>query len=1237
MKARGTLLMALSNKDQLKFHSYKGAKLLMEAIEKRYGGNKESKMVQRTLLKQQYENFAASSSETLDQTFDRLLYPPTAQAAQMKQITLLLELVQLILKPNSPQLAREYLEQIDHDDLEEMDLHWEMAMLTIRARRASKNQENRGREYGRKPMLVKNPTENALIAQDGIGGYDWSYQAKEEHPTNYALMALTYSRSSFSSDSKADSCSRTCIKAYATLKEQYDKNQENVKSRSDKGYHAVPPPYTGNYIPPKPDLMFIDEQVESEFVDVVSNVASSDVKTVESKHKSVDVKNKGVEFEHKVEVKIVRPSIEKIKFVKTAREKLEKVATPKQNKHYPRENQRNWNNLMSQRLRSNFKMINKTCFVCSSFDHLHYVCDQRVVRPMWNNTRRMNHKNFANKMTHPHPKRRFVPHEILTKSGKLKTAGSPVNTTRPVNTIDSKLIMNYSRPISNAFKRGNSQVIRPYNKYSAYKKTIFNQMINTVRVKHTTARERAVVSEYMGREANAVKASACWGNPQQKEYKEKRVIDSGCSRALVIKPHNKTPYELIRGRPPLIDFMKPFGCPVTILNTRDSLGKFDEKTNETFFVGYYMVRKQTNGIAGTKDNIVAGQAKKKKEPEQEYILIPISTTDPLISQGPKDNAVDDGKKATEVDESLVSDNGGQDDQVTRSEFEGLLQQERQTEHINSTNSFNTVFSLVNTVGPSFANTASPSHNNAAGTPATVEEDIDMNNVVSSYTIPDAPLAKFLTDHPKDQKPVQALKDPSWVKAMQDELLQFKLLKVWTLVDLPKDKWEIGTKWVFRNKKDKRGIMIEEEVYVYQPPGFEDPNFPDKVYKVEKALYGLHQAPKVWFQVTPKTSHLYAVKRIFKYLKGQPKLGLWYPRDLPFDLESYSDSDYAGASLDRKSATGVDGKKVIVNEASIKRDLRLDDAEGTACLPNDAIFEGLARIGKHKPRRKQRKATEVSHTEPQAEERVSTPSRDPLPSGEDRLQLNELMDICIKLSDRVLSLKQTKTNQAAKIEKLKKIVKKLEGKKNKRNHCLNMLYKVGLSARVESSKDEKGLGAQEDASNQGKIAEIHANEDLFLIDETKQDQGRIKDQDLFGLHDLNDDDVFVDVTTGENVEQDATVAESIEENVEGILKKTQAELTKGSSKRARQELEQESANKQKLVEQEQAKVADDDIIELKRCLEIVPEDDDDDVPIKATPLSSKSPTIVDYKIYKEGKKSYFKIIRADGNSQNYLTF
>ncbi|GKA23291.1 putative ribonuclease H-like domain-containing protein [Tanacetum coccineum] len=220
-------------------------------------------------------------------------------------------------------------------------------------------------------------------------------------------------------------------------------------------------------------------------------------------------------------------------------------------------------------------------------------------------------------------------------------------------------------------------------------------------------------------------------------------------------------------------------------------------------------------------------------------------------------------------------------------------------------------------------------------------------------------------------------------------------------NLPFGKKAIGTKWVYRNKKDERGVVvrnkarieairiflafayymgfivyqmdvksaflygkIDEEVYVSQPPGFLDPKYPQKVYKVVKALYGLHQAPRAWtyhdiilvqvyvddiifgstkkswcdefealmksrFQmrnpkevefanvktastpietqkplVTSKSSHLSDVKRIFRYLKGKPKLGLWYPRVSSFDLESYSDSDYARANLDRKSTIGV---------------------------------------------------------------------------------------------------------------------------------------------------------------------------------------------------------------------------------------------------------------------------------------------------------------------------------------------
>nr|GEY33092.1 putative ribonuclease H-like domain-containing protein [Tanacetum cinerariifolium] len=287
---------------------------------------------------------------------------------------------------------------------------------------------------------------------------------------------------------------------------------------------------------------------------------------------------------------------------------------------------------------------------------------------------------------------------------------------------------------------------------------------------------------------------------------------------------------------------------------------------------------------------------------------------------------------------------------------------------------------------------------------------------------------------------QALDNESWVEAMQEKLLQFKLLNVWTLVDLPHRKRAIGTKWVYRNKRDQRGIVvrnkarlvvqghrqeegidydevfapvamiesirlflayasfmnytvyqmdvkseflygtIKEEVYFSQPLGFVNLQFLDKVYKVEKALYGLHQAPRAWslstefeqlmhnrFQMssmgeltfflglqveqrkygiflsqdkyvcdilkkfgfssvksasTPMETHkplskdsdgtdvdvhLYRsmIGSLMYLTSSRPDIMfavLWYPKDSPLELIAYSDSDYAGASLDRKSTT-----------------------------------------------------------------------------------------------------------------------------------------------------------------------------------------------------------------------------------------------------------------------------------------------------------------------------------------------
>ncbi|GJT69092.1 hypothetical protein Tco_1028378 [Tanacetum coccineum] len=288
---------------------------------------------------------------------------------------------------------------------------------------------------------------------------------------------------------------------------------------------------------------------------------------------------------------------------------------------------------------------------------------------------------------------------------------------------------------------------------------------------------------------------------------------------------------------------------------------------------------------------------------------------------------------------------------------------------------------------------------------------------------------------------------------------------------------------------------------------------------------------------------------------------------------------------------VDWKKIIVNKTSIRRDLKLEDAEGSPCLSNATIFKELTRMGaktiawnefsstiasaiiclannqkfifskyifdnmlgdmsKHKKtfvnpsltkklfgnikregtgfsgksKRKQRKEAEIAHDETEHEESVPTSSNDPLPSGEDSMQLNDLW-FMYQIAKQVLNLEKAKSDQAIKIASLKKRVEKLERRRKFRTIRLQRLMKVGSASRIESSNDS--LDAQEDTSKRGRrIKDIDADVEVTLVNETQERQ----DEDLmFDTRVLDGDEMFVDATTGEK----RTIIQKNNESTAGV--------------------------------------------------------------------------------------------------------
>ncbi|GJU99512.1 ribonuclease H-like domain-containing protein [Tanacetum coccineum] len=433
-------------------------------------------------------------------------------------------------------------------------------------------------------------------------------------------------------------------------------------------------------------------------------------------------------------------------------------------------------------------------------------------------------------------------------------------------------------------------------------------------------------------------------------------VNTACyvqNRVLVIKPHNKTPYELFLGRKPALSFMRPFGCPVTILNTLDHLGlksSNDEVTDDA--------RKQNEAQDPAKE----GQEKDVRDQEEALRKQFGQEIKRLSSQGEATNTNSTNRVNTvsssvnAVSSSFTIVDPGRE-RAQRNEFESVFGQDKDT----NGNSTYRMFTPVNATRSSYENLGGSIPVNAdtflnndfptnplmpnledtadllntgifSGTydDEDVGAEADLNNLETTMNVSPIPTTRIHKDHPKEQI-IRDINSTTQTRRMikifeelaMDELLQFSLQKVWRLVGLPKGKCIVDESSLGSTKKslciEFEGLMHkkfqissigeltfflglevlqrDDGIFISQDKYMADilKKFDLSSVKIASTPIENNKAmPDIMFavcacarfQVTPKVSHLQAVKRIFRYLKGQPKLGLWYPRDSPFDFGSF---------------------------------------------------------------------------------------------------------------------------------------------------------------------------------------------------------------------------------------------------------------------------------------------------------------------------------------------------------------
>ncbi|GJS45363.1 ribonuclease H-like domain-containing protein [Tanacetum coccineum] len=939
LKAKSILLLAILDEHLLKFRRIKDAKTLWEAIKAKFGGNKESKKMQKTILKQQYENFAASRSEGLDKTYDRfqklisqleihgeVISQEDANLKLLRSLPSAWNNIDLIMRNKFDldtlsvddlynnlkvlQLDNEDLEQIDTDDLEEMDHKWQVAMLTMRVKRflkktgrnlnfngketigfnktkvecynchmrghfarecrALRNQGNKNGDAPRRNATLDTSTTNALVVQDGIGGYDWSFQA-EEGITNFALMAYTsQGSSSSSSSSSSDSELKKFAKDKAGLGYDSQMNESEVvhsvfniresnvddslvndRFKIGKGFHAVPPPYTGNYMPSRPDLSFagLDDSVYKTKLSETKTSISKTSKDIVEKPKTIrpnspiiedwdtDSDNDSVFRPRSDQTK---PKFTKINFVKSDENKksVNKENTHRQgNPQYTLQDQGIFDSRCSRHMTGNKSFLTDYQEIDGGFElkfNLFYVsqmCDKKNNVLFTETECLVLSPDF--KLLDENGKQ----HKASCKTKLVSSISQPLQMLHmdlfgptSIRSINHKIYFlvvtdDYSRFSWIFFLATKNETSGILKAFITGIENQINHKVKIIRCDNGTEFKNNDMNQFCGLKGIKREFSVA-RTPQQNRVAERKNMT--IIRQLGIFASR------------FIYYLTNFGRRVW--SGPDWLFDIDLLTNS---MNYEPVTagNQTNKNAGIKDNT------------HQYILLPLLYD------------------SSQSSEDAVADNAGK-----------KTNEEPKEGYANNTNRDSSVSPSISNIRQNFTNT----------------DDLPIDPLMPDLEDIANLLNAGIFSGANDDEDVGILKQEGFDQDSEEHGL-------WKVTQALTDPRRIE---VYKNKKDEKGIVVRNKArLVVQSYTQEEGIDYDKVFapvaRIEEIrsmigslIYLTASRPDTMFvvcacarfQVTPKVSHLYGVKRIFRYLKGQPKLGLWYPRDSPFDLEAFSNSD-----------------------------------------------------------------------------------------------------------------------------------------------------------------------------------------------------------------------------------------------------------------------------------------------------------------------------------------------------------